>query len=549
MLSSLSIQNVVLIDQLNIDFQPGLCALTGETGAGKSILLDALGLALGFRAEAGLVRKGAEQASVSAEFQIEKKHPALRILKESELDADTPLILRRTLGADGRSRAFINDQPVSIGLLRQVGDSLVEIHGQFETQGLLSPASHRAILDEYAEIKNSIVSKWDSWRLAEAEFIRLKDEAEKSRTEENYLRQALEDLDELAPEAAEEEKLSSLRERLMHREKVLEALNTAYSSLSREDDPVRSAAGVLARVSDKLGEGGHEAIAALDRASAEVQEAMSAIQSLSSDLEESEHSLESVDERLYALRAQARKHQCSVDELPAMRESLAVRLNLIERGDDMLAAQMKAVQVARKSYEAEAAKTSEARVKAAKKLDTLVQRELPPLKMDKAKFKTLVEKQAESEWGAHGWDRVVFLVSTNPGVDPGPINKIASGGEMARFMLALKVVLADVGSQALIFDEVDTGIGGAVADAVGERLSRLARNRQVLVVTHAPQVAARADDHFIVQKSGTKDIKTAVVHLSRMNDRREEIARMLAGAKITVEARAAAEKLLEINAA
>lgn len=545
MLAALSIQNVVLIDKLNISFQSGLCALTGETGAGKSILLDALGLALGARSETGLVRKGTDAATVTAEFHIPKKHPSFAILKESDLEGDSTLILRRSVNADGRSRAFINDQPVSIGLLKQIGDTLVEIHGQFETQGLLNTATHRAILDEYAEISNTLPQLWDTWKNAASELTRLTEEAQKSRAEEEYLRQSVHDLDALTPEAGEESTLSGLRDRLMHREKVLQGLNTAYDVLNSEDDPVRKALGALDRIVDKLGGGAADVIATLERASAETQEAISQIQSLSSDLEESEHSLETIDERLYQLRAQARKHQCAVDDLASVRETLAQKLNLIDRTDDVLAAQAKDVQKARKAFESEARKISAERIKAAKKLDTLVQRELAPLKMDKAKFVTNVVQLSETEWGPNGIDKVRFLVATNPGAEPGPLNKIASGGEMARFMLALKVVMADVGSQSLIFDEADSGIGGAVADAVGERLSRLADNRQVLVVTHSPQVAARADHHYIVKKDGSKDIKTNVVHLDKGDDRREEIARMLAGAKITAEARAAAAQLLK----
>ncbi|MCC7304725.1 MAG: DNA repair protein RecN [Alphaproteobacteria bacterium] len=550
MLASLSIQNVVLIEKLNIEFQEGLCVLTGETGAGKSILLDALGLALGARSEAGLVRKGADAAQVSAEFQVGKDHPCINILHNANLGggAGSPLsslILRRAVGADGRSRAFINDQPVSIGLLRQVGESLVEIHGQFETQGLLDPATHRELLDEYAGVIHSLQGAWQGWKKAEEDHARLKEDAQKSRSEENYLRQAVEDLDSLSPQAGEEEKLNAQRGRLMHREKVIAALNAAYAVLSGEDDPVRKTWGILDRVADKMGEAGRKAIEALARASAETEEALALIQSLSADMEEGGESLESIDERLHELRAQARKHQCTVDELAGVREKLAAKLNLIERTDDVLAAAAKETEKAKKEYVQQAQRISAERKKAAKKLDTLVQRELSPLKMEKAKFVTAVEDVPESEWGPAGIDRVRFLVATNPGAAPGPLNKIASGGEMARFMLALKVVMGEVGSQSLIFDEADSGIGGAVADAVGERLARLAKARQVLVVTHSPQVAARAGHHYIVRKDGVKDVKTDVVYLEKDKDRREEIARMLSGATVTKEARAAAERLLE----
>lgn len=545
MLVSLSIQNVVLIDRLTIDFREGLCALTGETGAGKSILLDSLGLALGARSDSGLVRKGAEAAQVTAEFHVAKNHPALSILKNSGLDASQDLILRRSVSSDGRSRAFINDQPVSISLLGQIGETLVEIHGQFETQGLLNPSTHGEMLDEYAGIKG-IEHLWDAWRIEAQKLEQLKLDAQKSRSDEEYLRQALEDLDELSPKPGEENKLSALRERLMHREKALEGLNAAYNILNGEDDPVRKASGVLTRIAAKLSGGADAAIAALDRAAAEMQEAIAAIQSLSADLQHSEHDLESIDDRLHELRAQARKHHCAVDDLAAMRDTLAAKLNLIEHADETLAAQMKKVEQARKSYIAQAEKDSAQRHIAAAKLDKLVAKELAPLKLDKARFVTRIETLDEKDWGVSGSDRVRFLVATNPGAEPGALNKIASGGEMARFMLALKVVMAEIGvAETLIFDEVDTGIGGAVADAVGERLARLSQKRQVLVVTHAPQVAARAASHYVVKKDGAKSVKTDVALLPDIKARREEIARMLSGAKITDEARNAADRLLD----
>ena len=545
MLAALSIQNVILIDQLSIEFRKGLCALTGETGAGKSILLDSLGLALGARSESGLVRKGAETAQVTAEFHVAKNHPALKILNDAGLAGDTTLILRRSVGADGRSRAFINDQPVSVTLLREIGDTLVEIHGQFDTHGLLNPATHRALLDEYAGLGPETAELWNDWRRTQDEVAALKAQTEKSRAEEDYLRQAVEDLDALDPQAGEEDKLAGLRERLMHREQVLEGLSAAHAALNAEDDPVRRAWSIIDRISTKLGDQAGALNETLSRATAEVQDAIAQIESLSADLQESEHSLETIDDRLFALRAQGRKHQCTVDDLPAVRNTLAAQLSLIEHGDKALAAKMKEVEKTRAAFEKEALKSSAQRKKSAEKLDKLVQKELPPLKLDKAKFVTRVETLPETEWGPHGLDRVRFLVATNPGAEPGPLNKIASGGEMARFMLALKVVMAEVGAAgSLVFDEVDTGIGGSTADAVGERLVRLGADKQVLVVTHAPQVAARAGHHYIVQKSGAKEVKTNIVHLDGAK-RREEIARMLAGATITEEARKAADKLLE----
>ncbi len=551
MLKAITIQDVVLIERLSIDFEAGLGALTGETGAGKSILLDSLGLALGARADSGLVRKGAEQATVSAVFEVSGDHPAFDILRDAAMDFEgEDLILRRSITKDGRSRAYINDQPVTAGLLKQVGMSLVEIHGQFDTQGLLDSATHRQLLDDYAGIGGDITALYEDWQQKREELESLKEVAVKSREQEEYLRQAVEDLDALSPQAGEEESLSALRASLMHREQVMEALNSAYNVLNGEHDPVRTAWSTLERVADKLGGQGGEAISALDRASAEVQEALAAIAALSSDLEHSEHDLESIDDRLFALRGQARKHGCTVDELAAVREKLAQSLNMIEHEDEVIAAKMKEVETAFNRYKKEAQDISAARKKAAAKLDELVARELPPLKLEKARFVTQVDPLEESQWGPHGMDQVRFLVATNPGAEPGPLHKIASGGEMARFMLALKVVMAEVGAAGtLVFDEVDSGIGGATAAAVGDRLAQLAKLRQVLVVTHSPQVAASAAHHWIVQKSGAQELKTSVVRLPEFGARREEIARMLSGASITDEARAAADKLLEGRAA
>jgi len=547
MLSTLTIQNVVLIDRLTLEFQAGLCALTGETGAGKSILLDSLGLALGQRSEARLVRKGMEKAMVTAAFDLPPDHPAFDVLREHEIEREEDgILLRRIVASDGRSKAYINDQPVSVNLLKQIGETLVEIHGQHDTRGLLDPSNHRAMLDQFAEIDETLQESWNTWSSLRDELETLQTSAARSKEEEEYLRQSIEDLDRLAPEEGEEAHLDELRGNLMHRERIMEALNTAYQALSGEHDPVRAAWGALDRVIDMLGAQGGEAIGALDRATAEIQEALSLIQSLSSDLEHSEHSLETIDDRLHELRNQARKHQCSADELPQKREELAEQLNRIEHADELLAETIKKVDKARAAYVEQAQAVSEKRKQAAQTLDTQVQAELPPLKLDRARFVTTITDLPEEQWNAHGMDKVRFLVATNPGADPGPLGKIASGGEMSRFMLALKVVMASRQSgQSLIFDEVDAGIGGSTADAVGERLARLAQNNQILVVTHSPQVAARAGHHWIVEKGGAEQVTTNVVPLPERSDRREEIARMLAGASITDEARAAADKLLE----
>ena len=547
MLSSLSITNVVLIDQLTIEFKQGLCALTGETGAGKSILLDSLGLALGVRAESGLVRKGAEQASVTAAFQISQDHAAIQILKSADIQIDDDvLLLRRVIGVNGKSRAFINDQPVSITLLKSVGDTLVEIHGQFETHGLLNPQTHRDMLDSYAGIDEELPDLWSVWKREEDRLAALRRMSAKSTADQDYLRTSLEDLDTLEPKIGEEIQLFALRERLKHREQVLEYLARADNILNGENDPVRAAWGVLDKIAEKAGEGIDGALSALARAANDMQEASRIIQRVSGDLQDGEYNLEDIDDRLHALRVQARKHDCTPDDLPQMRDELARRLGLIENAGEAIVAQEKEVSIARKAYITVADRISKKRKSVAEKLNKLVEGELAPLKLEKARFVTDIEALDEIEWGPHGKDRVRFLVSTNPGAEPGPIHKIASGGEMSRFMLALKVVIAQAGStHSFIFDEVDTGIGGSTADAVGERLYRLAQLKQVLVVTHAPQIAARADHHWVVEKSGAKVVKTDIRPLESRQERAEEIARMLSGAEITKEARAAADRLLK----
>lgn len=546
MLTHLRIEDVVLIERLEVAFRPGLCALTGETGAGKSILLDSLGLALGARAETGLIRRGAEQAAVSAVFEIAPAHPARAILEEAgmEIEGDE-LILRRVVALGGKSRAFLNDRPVSLNLLRAVGQTLVEIHGQFDNHGLLNPQTHRAMLDEYAGLNADTENSWKTWRAEQDALEEMKTLVARAQTEENFLRTALDDLDALEPRTGEEGTLGMLRERLMHREQVLEALNAAYNLLNAEEDPVRRAWSLLDRVSARAGGEVTAARDALDRALAEIQDATATIRDTSEELQDAGHDLATIDERLFALRAQARKHDCQPDDLPKVRDDIARKLALIADGSEGLAAQEKKVQTARAEYIKQAEKTSAIRARAAEKLDKLVQGELAPLKLEKARFATQIEKLPEPEWGPSGFDRVTFLVATNPGAQPGPLHKIASGGEMSRFMLALKVVIAQAGStHSFIFDEVDTGIGGGTADAVGERLARLAREKQVLVVTHAPQIAARAAHHWVVEKTGDDRVATTISPLETRAQRAEEIARMLAGSVITPEARAAAESLL-----
>ena len=549
MLVSLTIKNVVLIDHLAISFERGLAALTGETGAGKSILLDSLGLALGARSDSGLVRAGETSANVSAAFELSDKHPVFAFLDEQGIEVESPLMLRRSVATDGKSRAFVNDHPVSVALLKQVGEMLVEIHGQFDTQTLLNPRTHRGLLDDYAgveDLRMDVRQRWHDWRTAEAALMTHKQAAERARSDEAYFRVALQQLDELNPQPGDEEKLTQLRSRLMRREQNIENYNTAQHGAELAASQLNSVWKAL----EKAGEGGSEIAKALDRAMAELQEVASGVETLVASLDDSEYSLAEIDDRLFALKAQARKHACTIDELPAKREEIAGLLADIAGEEGQIARLAKASAEARRAFEQKAKLLSQKRRDAAARLDKLVGKELAPLKLDKARFETQVETLPETEWGESGSDRVQFLVATNPGAAAGPLNKIASGGEMARFMLALKVVLAEVGTaQTLVFDEVDSGIGGATADAVGERLARLAKRRQILVVTHSPQVAARAGNHAIVVKTGKTNPTTKILPLSTRDERAEEIARMLSGAEITKEARAQAGKLLEKSAA
>ena len=549
MLASLTIKNVVLIDQLTIDFKEGLCALTGETGAGKSILLDSLGLVLGARADSGLVRHGQEQASITASFDLGGHHPVYGFLSEQDIEADDGLILRRSVTKDGRSKAFINDQPVSASLLKQVGDFLVEIHGQFDTHSLLSSQNHIHILDDYAAHDDLLKNVWAIWyelHAKEAELEKARADIDKARRDEEFYRSSLEDLDALSPEQGEEEKLTTLRQRLMRREQILENLNNAQAGL----EEMESSSGSVWRALERLGEEGQEAIAAMERVNAELQEVVSTIDAVSADLDNAEYSLEEIDDRLFALKSQARKHNCSIDDLSQKREEIADSLNAIENQDEMLAGLMKKVEQLKIKFQSTAKKLSQSRMKAAEKLSSLVMKELPPLKLEKAVFEVSCRPLEEDEWNKNGIDKVEFLVATNPGAKAGPISKIASGGEMSRFMLALKVVLAEVGTaNALVFDEVDSGIGGATAAAVGDRLVKLAQFKQVLVVTHSPQVAAQAKYHWIVSKGGSETVTTNIVPLFNPPERQEEIARMISGAQVTEEARAAAGKLLEASAA
>jgi DNA repair protein RecN (Recombination protein N) len=552
MLAGLSIRDVVLIEGLSLSFAGGLTVLTGETGAGKSILLDALALCLGARADSGLVRHGSAQASVTAEFLVSADHPALAILREQDLSADSPLIIRRIVTADGRSRSFVNDQPVSAGLLRRLAETLVEIHGQFETHGLFDPRTHRIVLDAYGALAPRVAAAaaaWRDWRIAEADRARLIADADKAGKDEAYLRDALGELDTLAAKLGEEAALADLRQRLQHREKLLDALTTAQRELSGDrgaELSLSTARRALERVADRAAGAFDPILAALDRAQIEIAEAVAGLDSAGAEFDGEGQDLTEVDDRLFDLRQAARRYGVAADELPALRDSMAERLAGLEDYEGRRVAAETLTAAQRDAYMSAAASLTEARRKAAKRLDQAVARELSPLKLDRARFATTIEPLAESEWGESGADRIAFAVSTNPGQPLGPLAKIASGGELARFMLALKVVLAGASPvSALVFDEVDSGIGGATADAVGERLARLAETQQVLVVTHSPQVASRGAHHLQVRKVMKKGVMTTEVAPLDRAGRREEVARMLSGAEVTSEARAAASRLID----
>lgn len=551
MLVGLAIRDVVLIDRLDLAFDAGLSVLTGETGAGKSILLDALGLALGQRAEAGLVRAGAEQASVTAEFVLEPTHPALKRLEEQGIPTEDRLLLRRQLGKDGRSRAFVNDQPISIGLLRELGDSLVEIAGQAGQHGLLETATHRDLLDEFgghAALARDTAERWAAWQAAVAARVAAAERLARARRDEEFLRHAVAEFEALAPEAGEEPRLADQRALLMNREKLLEGITAARDLISGDgsaDHQIAQAQRRLDRLAERAGAQLAPVLAALDRGTGELAEALHLLQSLLAELDSEPGKLERIEERLFALRALARKHDRAPEDLPALQAEMAAALASLDDQSGGFAELARTEATARSAYIAAAEKLREARLKAAGRLDRKVSAELKPLKLDRAAFRTRIEKLAEGQFGAQGLDRVAFEIATVPGAEPGPLGRVASGGELSRLMLALKVVLAAADPlPTLIFDEVDSGVGGATATAVGERLRRLAGELQVIVVTHSPQVAALGRHHWRVEKSDARgNLRTAVKPLDQ-GGRREEIARMLSGARVTDEARAQAEKLM-----
>ncbi|KQP72042.1 DNA repair protein RecN [Methylobacterium sp. Leaf112] len=551
MLSQLAIRDIVLIDKLDLNFREGLSVLTGETGAGKSILLDAFALALGGRGDGRLVRHGEAQGAVTAVFDIGLDHPARALAAQADLDTEGDLILRRIQMADGRTRAFVNDQPVGVQVLRAIGLALVEIHGQHDDRALADPGTHRAILDAFGGLQAPLGQVSDAAkrvRAARASLAEHRARVEAARKEVDFLRHAVDELETLDPKAGEETALAERRTVMQQGEKVARELNEAIEASGGPGVAhLSSALRKLERRAGQLPALVEPCVAALDAALTALDEAHTVLDAALREAEFDPRELERVEERLFALRAASRKYDVPVDDLAALRERYASDVAAIDAGEEALGGLEKTLAGAEAAYAKAATKLTEGRRRAAKALDAAVKGELPPLKLERARFITEISTDPDSR-DAAGYDRVEFWAQTNPGTRPGPMMKVASGGELSRFMLALKVVLADKGSApTLIFDEIDTGVGGAVADAIGARLGRLATRVQVVAVTHAPQVAARAETHFLIAKDpvkGSDRVATRVASLAAPA-RREEIARMLAGATVTDEARAAAARLLQ----
>ncbi|PPQ27463.1 DNA repair protein RecN [Rhodopila globiformis] len=562
MLTALSIRDVVLIERLDLSFGSGLTVLTGETGAGKSILLDSLGLAIGARADAGLVRAATEQASVTACFSPPEDHAVEAVLDEHGLPVEDEIVLRRIVTRDGRSRAFVNDHPVGVTLLRRIGTLLVEVQGQHEQMSLADPARHAGLLDAFGTpepLRQGVADAWRTWRDAQAKLAQAREAIAAAERDEEWLRHAVEELGTLAPRVDEEETLARERQRLQQNERRAEAIAAALSELTPRDRrnagpaaSLRAATRSLQRLAPQnqpeAPNPADPALAALERAEEALAEAETLLTRLAADADVDPRLLEQSEERLFALRAAARKHGVAVAELPELLDTLAARLAALETGAAEIAALEQAAQEARVGYVAAAERLSAARTAAAGRLEKAVAKELPPLRLDKARFVAEVTSLPEGSWGPSGMDQVRFLIATNPGQEPGPLARVASGGELSRLMLAMKVVLsAGSAVPTLVFDEVDSGIGGATAAAVGERLARVAEGVQVLVVTHSPQVAARGAAHLRVAKQAARNRTATLVDRLSAGERREEIARMLAGETISDAARAAADDLLRVQ--
>jgi DNA repair protein RecN (Recombination protein N) len=551
MLTALSIRDIVLIEKLDLEIGGGLTVLTGETGAGKSILLDALGLALGSRGAPGLVRSGADRGIVTAAFTLPAGHAARQLVEEHGLEADGDLVIRRIQNAEGGSRALVNDQPVSIGLLRQLGRLLAEIHGQHDERALMDGAGHRRLLDAFGGLDGAaegIAAAWSRLGEAKTRLDAERAKLERAASEREFLEHAAAELARLGPRAGEEERLAETRQLMMNAEGLVAVVREAGEALN--DGALENRLNAALRKLERRREAaaGHldEVAGALERVLVEMTEARAVLAGAERDLVFDPRELEAAEERLFALRAVARKHNVTVDDLPATQARFETALGEIVGGDRRLAELEAELKKAEADYFAAAEDLSAKRHEAAGRLDKAITAELAPLKLERARFATEVASDRAAA-GPNGLDRVEFKVAANPGTPLAGLAKVASGGELARFMLALKVVLASRGSApTLIFDEIDSGVGGAVADAVGQRLARLAGGLQVLAVTHSPQVAARADGHFLISKADVDDAGRAVTRVNALksDSRREEIARMLSGARITEEARAQAERLI-----
>lgn len=552
MLTRLSIRNIVLIEALDLTFGRGLGVLTGETGAGKSILLDALGLVLGNRADSGLVRGGTDKASVSASFEFAALPQGLaERLDDADIEVEDgePLIVRRQLRPDGKSKAFVNDQPVSVGLLREMAGFLVELHGQHDDRGLVNPRGHRTLLDRFAGVDGAqLAAAWRAWRSADEALGEARLAVETAKADQDLLLAHLAELTALEPQAGEEARLAAARTDMQKGEKLSGDLEELRHLWEGSDSPLASLR-VAARRLDRIAPEHPllaEALGALDRAVIEAGEAEEKLQAAAEALVHDPAALDAAETRLFELRALARKHRCEVDELPELMRTMRGQLDSIEGSEAQLDALEAAAKEAGQRYRAEAQALHDRRVAAALRLDEAVARELAPLKLDAARFRTAVTPLPEDKWGAGGTDAVEFLIATNPGADFAPLTKIASGGELSRFILALKVALAEQGGAAtVIFDEIDRGVGGAVSSAIGERLARLSADGQLLAVTHSPQVAARGRMHYMIAKSSDGTVTKTGVALLDEGGRQEEIARMLSGAEVTPEARAQADRLLE----
>jgi len=552
LLQSLAIRNVVLIEALDLDFSRGLGVLTGETGAGKSILLDALGLAMGKRADTALVRAGADRAVVTASFDAPKAGGDIaEMLHDNDIEVEPgePLLVRRQVKADGGSKAFVNDQPVSAALLRELARLLVEIHGQHDDRGLINPRGHRDMLDSFGNCDlDSVKSAWQIWQSAAKEYQAAKETFDNANFDRDLLIHNIEELRNSAPEQGEEEKLALERATMQKGERLTEDLADISKVWDGSKSPL-SQLRVAARKLDRIA-ADHpllsEALGALDRAVIEATESESKLNAAAEALHFDPDYLDGLERRLFDLRALARKHDCTGVELPNKLAEWEAELENIDTSGDRLKGLKRNAEAARDNYVKAAQKLHKERTKSAEKLDKAVADELAPLKLDAARFKTSVESLPEDKAGPGGMDHVEFLISTNPGSDFAPLMKIASGGELSRFILALKVALAEEGgAETMIFDEIDRGVGGAVASAIGDRLAKLSETAQTLVVTHSPQVAARGSRHYFIAKSSEGTVTRTDVKALDEGARQEEIARMLSGAEVTPEARAQADRLLE----